>query len=686
MSQKYYVYLNDEVQGPHDLNKLHSMSLPPNTKVCPEGSTEWVELNQIKFNSLPQNVSPSSMKSSNESTPTQVGKYQVSHEIGRGGMGSVYLAVDDILNRKVAIKELKIDEHKKKDADSYNTLIRRFKKEAQVLAQLNHKNIVAVFDVLEQEGNQYIIMEYLEGRDLEGILDEYKVVPIDMAVSIISDVCLALDYIHKKNIIHRDIKPSNIFILSDGVVKLTDFGVTRDLNSVTMTIDGSLVGTIAYASPEQDSRELDGRSDIFSLGVVLYELVTGQKPFTGDTIASVLLKIATKEPTKPSQVNPKVHKMLENIILKAMAKNLANRYASAYDMYNDLIAYKEALETNNETLLASPRLGGQPLVNNNVGTNNPFVSLKPEPTTNPINNTMTTPPPLKTTSLLTQKPNNLVGQKPVHSDTTLNKPAQNTTVPQSKPQLEPVKQAEPEINKVSEEEIQNMIRNNTKDLLDEPEVAIQEDVKEALKEEKNKPKPKVDKKKKKQNEGSYNYLIPIATSIIGIVLHFFDILSIIDVLFVILASISSYFSYLSNKENKASSYITTMFIAIFLFIVSKMFIPSVDSKISNLIYYSIDGSIFLIAIVVGVFLRKGLNILALNKNKNLRPLGSSLKSLLTISSIILLVSSTGIIESAPIKKDFKNSKIASLLQAIVPKFEPSKKLPISIGKPSTSKK
>lgn len=153
MTQKYYVYLNEEVQGPHDLNKLFSMNLPANTKVCPEGSTEWQELNQLRFNSLPQNNAPSSMQSSTDYTPSQVGKYQVSHEIGRGGMGSVYLALDDILNRKVAIKELKIDEHKKKDADSYNTLIRRFKKEAQVLAQLNHKNIVAVFDVLEQNGN-----------------------------------------------------------------------------------------------------------------------------------------------------------------------------------------------------------------------------------------------------------------------------------------------------------------------------------------------------------------------------------------------------------------------------------------------------------------------------------------------------------------------------------------------------
>ena len=152
MAQKYYVYIEEQVQGPHELGSLLAMNLDGETKVCPEGSTEWSSIGQLR-NSL-SNLSPSSP----DYIPPQVGKYKVLYEVGRGGMGSVYLAVDEILNRKVAIKELKIDEHKKKDADSYNTLIRRFKKEAQVLAQLNHKNIVSVFDVVEQYGNQYIIM------------------------------------------------------------------------------------------------------------------------------------------------------------------------------------------------------------------------------------------------------------------------------------------------------------------------------------------------------------------------------------------------------------------------------------------------------------------------------------------------------------------------------------------------
>jgi serine/threonine protein kinase len=668
MTQKYYVYLNEEVQGPHDLNKLFSMNLPASTKVCPEGSTEWQELNQLRFNSLPQNNSPSSMQSSNDYVPSQVGKYQVSHEIGRGGMGSVYLALDDILNRKVAIKELKIDEHKKKDADSYNTLIRRFKKEAQVLAQLNHKNIVAVFDVLEQNGNQYIIMEYLEGRDLEGILDEYNVVPIDMSVSIIADVCLALDYIHKKNIIHRDIKPSNIFILNDGVVKLTDFGVTRDLNSVTMTIDGSLVGTIAYASPEQDSRELDGRSDIFSLGVVLYELVTGQKPFTGDTIASVLLKIATKDPVKPSQVNNKVHKMLENIILKAMSKNLNNRYASALDMYNDLIAYKEALENNNEALLNASRLGSP------LSSGSPFMSLKPE---NEHSNQA--PPPVKSTaSLLSNKGTNTLNGQKIPDGIDL-KPIEN----KSEQIHQPIKQEVIE-NQASEEDIQNMIRNNSKEALDDSPTPIIEE--EAHKEDKAKSKPKVDNKKKKKDPNSVNFIIPGVISVIGVVLFFTSILSLFDVIFVIGASFASALGYSQNKENKATSYFLTFLCSVLLFVIAKSFIPSVESKISSAIYYSIDGSILLIAIILSVFIRKALNILALNENKNLRPIGSVLKSLVAISSIILFISSTGIIDTASIKKDLKVSKVASLLKVVVPKFEPGKKLPISIGKPSTVKK
>ncbi|GIW22915.1 MAG: hypothetical protein KatS3mg068_1922 [Candidatus Sericytochromatia bacterium] len=279
---RYYIYLDNKVQGPHDLDIIMSMGLSGDTKVCPEGSTEWVELANLN----------------SRNTLDKIGKYKVIQEIGRGGMGSVYLGIDEVLNRNVAIKELKTDENKKNDPEAYSTLVRRFKREAQILAQLSHKNIVAVYDIIEKNQDQYIIMEYLNGKTLEDILEQEKIIPIDRAIKYISDVCLALDYIHKRNIVHRDIKPSNIMILEDGTAKVTDFGVTRDLNSATMTNDGSLVGTIAYASPEQDSKDLDGRSDIFSLGIVLYEIVTGQKPFTGDTIAAVLLKIATKDPKK----------------------------------------------------------------------------------------------------------------------------------------------------------------------------------------------------------------------------------------------------------------------------------------------------------------------------------------------------------------------------------------------------
>jgi len=345
---KYYIYLEQNVQGPYELEEIEYMELSDDTQICPEGSTTWIELSSL----IKKEVDLKELLNLDRNkTPTKIGKYTIVKEIGRGGMGSVYLAIDEILNRKVAIKELKVDEPRKKDKESYDGLKKRFQKEARVLAQLNNRNIVSIFDSIEDNDNQYMIMEFLDGKDLENILKEKIVFPIDEAISIVSDTCLALNYIHNKDIIHRDIKPSNIIILNNGVVKLTDFGVTRDLNSATMTMSGSLVGTIAYASPEQDSRELDGRSDIFSLGIVLYELVTGQKPFTGDTLASVLLKIATKSPTSPSVINPKVHKMLEKIIFKAIEKSIDNRYASAMDMYKDLQIYKNALETNDLTVL-----------------------------------------------------------------------------------------------------------------------------------------------------------------------------------------------------------------------------------------------------------------------------------------------------------------------------------------------
>lgn len=237
MSQsKYYVYLSEAVQGPYALSEIASMNLDDQTQICPEGTSDWLSLKSVLSDPLSDFVN---QKSGSSNSPTQVGKYTIMGELGQGGMGAVYLAVDKALNRKVAIKELKIDEHKKRDPEAYSITIKRFKKEAEILAKLNHKNIVSVYDVIEQNDNQYIIMEYLNGKDLEQVVEaQGGTLSLDLAASVIADTCLALDYIHQRSIIHRDIKPSNIFVLEDGVVKLTDFGVTKDLNSMSMTIDG----------------------------------------------------------------------------------------------------------------------------------------------------------------------------------------------------------------------------------------------------------------------------------------------------------------------------------------------------------------------------------------------------------------------------------------------------------------
>lgn len=678
-SLKYYVYVDESVQGPHDIDYIKSMNLTGSTKICPEGSTEWTSLENLNISRRNSDMlADLSADYSSDYMPTKIGKYNIVNEIGRGGMGSVYLALDEILNRKVAVKELKIDEHKKRDSEAYSTMIRRFKKEAQILAQLNHKNIVSVFDIIEQNQNQYIIMEYLDGGNLEEKLNSQGSLQLAEAVSIIADVCLALDYIHKKSIVHRDIKPSNIVILSDGVVKLTDFGVTRDLNSATLTMDGSLVGTIAYASPEQDSRDLDGRSDIFSLGVVLYELVTGQKPFTGDTIASVLLKIATKDPVRPTEINPRIHRMLENIILKAMAKSLSQRYASAMDMHNDLMAYKAALEENNFNLLA-----GQKQAENIFQNSNKIDSIPPgkvqakdifkhsiPPGKLTMNDMVAqakiTEPPMNVTQPPTNKPllNTSTNNKSPYTKLSINTSTNNEkAVNEVKTYDNPTKNTGNLTEKITTGNLENKLP--TADI-PKSEKGTQNKLKQPTKVEENKIKP---------------YIFPGIITLLSLIAFFAGILNLFDIGLVIGTVWGMHYDYNKTNVIKPLSYILILTSIFVIFFSAKLIIPSFDnSKISTAVYYILDVLIFLISILGSYFLVKTLDALSLNKDKSKRPVSTIVRAIFTALSIILIISCTSMVTTPFIKNQFEKSKITNALTFMYKDFKPGKKLNVSTGK------
>jgi serine/threonine protein kinase len=683
---KYYVYLNETVQGPHELDYIRAMSLGGDTKVCPEGSTEWTSLDDIgNFSGTTTGtgtgpINLAEFAPTHDFIPSRIDKYSILNEIGRGGMGSVYLAIDEVLNRKVAIKELKIDEQKKKDPEAFSILTRRFKKEAQVLAQLNHKNIVSVFDIIDQNQNQYIIMEYLNGKNLEELLNAERVFPIERAISVVSDTCLALDYIHKKNIIHRDVKPSNIIILEDETVKLTDFGVTRDLNSATMTQDGSLVGTIAYASPEQDSRDLDGRSDIFSLGVVLYELVTGQKPFTGDTIASVLLKIATKDPVKPSEVNPKVHKMLEKIILKAMAKSLGQRYSNALEMFNDLQTYKEALVSNNVAVLSGVK-SNESLYNTGVKVDSippgkiqakDILGLSVPPGKIQARDLLghSIPPgKLNTGDLKQPAPANIkpslntgLGLKnPVGTRNETNTDKPQETLPATTAYSTPREEAAPESKESPDTE---PVRNTQ--IRQRPKTQ-QSHVSERIAQE--------------QREEMQRIAIPSGLIVIVLIGLLAGVFNILDSLILIGSIGIVNYDFHTVKVSKVYSYILMLMNIFIVFIWLKTLIPSFEnSKISAGVYYLLDFSIILISFIGAFFILKGLDFITIHKNKTIRPVGGVIKSILTFLSIILIVSSTGLIEDPYIKGEFEKSKVANLMGSILPEIKMGKKIHISAGK------
>ena len=256
--------------------------------------------------------------------PQRIGRYHILRELGRGAMGVVYLADDPTLKRQVAIKTISLaQELSPRDREEAR---RRFLREAQAAAGLIHPGIVLILDVGVDAGDLFIAMEYIQGATLEEFTSFPDLLPVERSLQHIAEACEALDLAHRQKIVHRDLKPANLMVADGERLKITDFGLAKD-PSTSLTHTGTLVGTPSYMSPEQiQGRELDGRSDLFSLGIVLYELLTGEKPFPGDSISTVIYRVLHEEPALPSQRNPAVPPILDALVLRALHKNPVSRF------------------------------------------------------------------------------------------------------------------------------------------------------------------------------------------------------------------------------------------------------------------------------------------------------------------------------------------------------------------------
>lgn len=258
-------------------------------------------------------------------------RYEILSQLGGGGMALVYKARDTLLNRQVTVKILR------PEFTGDEEFVARFRKEAQAVAKLSHPNIVSVYDVGQEGDTHYIVMEYVEGHNLKQIIKDTGKLPVKQAVDIAKQICDGLQDAHENGIVHRDIKPHNILVTDNGRVKVTDFGIAQMMSSVTITNSGTIVGSVHYFSPEQaKGGSTSSKSDIYSVGCVLYEMVTGKVPFEGDTPIAVALKHIQDDPIPPSMLNPQVSGELEHIILHAMEKDVSGRYAAAGDMAADL--------------------------------------------------------------------------------------------------------------------------------------------------------------------------------------------------------------------------------------------------------------------------------------------------------------------------------------------------------------
>jgi serine/threonine-protein kinase len=290
--------------------------------------------------------------------PTQIGRYQVLERVGKGGMGVLYRGIDPVLDREVAIKLMLGD-----FSDDTEQLRPRFYREARAVAKLQHRNIVTVFEFAEDGTTPYIVMEFLRGASLASRLEATPPLTLDDKLDIIAQLCAGLGYAHEQGVVHRDVKPANIFILTDTSVKLLDFGIAK-LTTSNLTRQGDVLGSPSYMSPEQilGREDVDGRADVFSSGVVLYELLAGKKPFQAETTTAIVLKILNEQPAPLDTIDPDIPSRLAAAVKKALEKDPANRFETAADFARELQLVRRSLQQGeNRTVKLTGPIGADTL-------------------------------------------------------------------------------------------------------------------------------------------------------------------------------------------------------------------------------------------------------------------------------------------------------------------------------------
>ena len=311
--------------------------------------------------------------------PKKLGKYEIRGELGQGAMGIVYEGFDPMIGRRVALKTVRREQLDRAEVEE---ILARFKREAQAAGRLNHPNVVQIYEYGEDEGTAFIAMEFVEGRELRDHFDASERFPMAEIVRIMGQLLEALDYSHKNGVVHRDIKPANIILLKDGTVKVADFGIAR-IESSNLTQAGSVLGTPSYMSPEQFmGQTVDGRSDLFSAGVILYQFLTGEKPFTG-ALTTIMHKVLKEDPAAPSELNVQVPRPFDALIRKALAKRPDERFQSGREFAGALkqaAAGQAAPEDADATLVNDAEATLASAAEQTLATGKPVAPPKPAPT------------------------------------------------------------------------------------------------------------------------------------------------------------------------------------------------------------------------------------------------------------------------------------------------------------------